>query len=87
MDDELKKKVAEFPKAPGVYLMKDGRGRVIYVGKARLLRDRVMSYFQPARPPDPKRDVMLEEVVDIEFLETAGEVEALLAEARLVKDT
>jgi len=87
MDDELKKKVAEFPRAPGVYLMKDARGRVIYVGKAKSLRDRVMSYFQPANPPEPKRDVMLEEVVDIEFLETGGEVEALLAEARLVKDT
>jgi len=87
MDDELKKKVAEFPRAPGVYLMKDARGRVIYVGKARSLRDRVMSYFHPASPPEPKRDRMLQEVTDIEYLETASEVEALLAEARLVKDT
>ncbi len=87
MDEALKRKVAEFPKASGVYLMKDARGRVIYVGKAKSLRDRVMSYFQPASPPDPKRDVMLEDVADIECLQTAGEVEALLAEARLIKDT
>ncbi|MCK4300688.1 MAG: GIY-YIG nuclease family protein, partial [Planctomycetes bacterium] len=87
MDEALKRKVAEFPKAPGVYLMKDARGRVIYVGKAKSLRERVMSYFQPASPPDPKRDVMLEDVADIECLETTGEVEALLAEARLIKDT
>ncbi len=87
MQDSLKKKVADFPRGPGVYLMKDARGRVIYVGKAKSLRDRVLSYFQPANPSDPKRDLMLEEVEDIECLETASEVEALLAEARLVKDT
>ena len=86
MDEALKKKVAEFPRAPGVYLMKDARGRVIYVGKAKSLRDRVMSYLQPTSPPEPKRELMLQEVADVEYLETAGEVEALLAEARLIKD-
>jgi len=87
MKEALKKKVSEFPRGPGVYLMKDARGRVVYVGKAKSLRERVLSYFQPANPPDPKRDLMLEEVEDIEHLETASEVEALLAEARLIKDT
>jgi excinuclease ABC subunit C len=87
MTDALKEKVGEFPKTPGVYLMKDAQGRVIYVGKAKSLRDRVASYFQPATPPDPKRDLMLQEVADIEYLETASEVEALLAEARLIKDS
>ncbi len=87
MDEALKEKANGFPRTPGVYLMKADRGRVIFVGKAKSLRDRVLSYFQPTSPPDPKREVMLGEVVDIEFLETAGEVEALLAEARLVKDT
>ena len=53
MQDSLKKKVADFPRGPGVYLMKDARGRVIYVGKAKSLRDRALSYFQPANPPDP----------------------------------
>ena len=87
MGEALKEKVGEFPKAPGVYLMKDAQGRVIYVGKAKSLRDRVGSYFQPATPPDRKRDLMLQEVADVEYLETASEVEALLAEARLIKDS
>jgi len=87
MDESLKEKVSRFPREPGVYLMKDARGRVIYVGKAKSLRERVLSYFQPANPPDAKRDLMLEEVEDIEHLQTENEVEALLAEARLIKDT
>ncbi len=94
MDDvrleTIRKHVAAFPKTPGVYLMKDGEGRVLYVGKAKDLRSRVMSYFQPSadllntRGPDICR--MVEKVVDIEFLECESEVDALLKEARLIKD-
>ncbi|MCH8253417.1 MAG: excinuclease ABC subunit UvrC [Planctomycetes bacterium] len=82
--------MATFPKTPGVYLMKDREGRVLYVGKAKDLRARVSSYFQPGadllntRGPDICR--MIDKVVDIDVIDCDTEVEALLKEARLVKD-
>jgi len=88
--ETIRKHVAAFPKSPGVYLMKDGEGRVLYVGKAKDLRSRVMSYFQHSadllntRGPDICR--MVDKVIDIEFLECESEVDALLKEARLIKD-
>lgn len=88
--EKIRDHIATFPKTPGVYLMKDGEGRVLYVGKAKDLRSRVMSYFQPSadllntRGPDICR--MVEKVVDIDFLECESEVDALLKEARLIKD-
>lgn len=83
---ELRKRTAAFPDAPGVYLMKDERGVVLYVGKAKSLRSRVGSYFQPSADLEPKNRAMVEKVRDIEILVTASEVDALLAEARLIKD-
>ncbi|MDK1031564.1 MAG: UvrB/UvrC motif-containing protein [Planctomycetia bacterium] len=84
---KLVKKVRTFPKRPGVYLMKDSRGRVVYIGKASSLRDRVMSYLVPSADLGPKQTNMIQEVRDIEFLPAQNEVDALLAEARLIKDT
>ncbi len=89
MDDRLEKlaeKAKGLPRAPGVYLMKDDKGRVIYVGKSAFLRDRVGSYFQPSTRLEHKKVGMLDEVVDFEVLQTDTEVEALLAENRLIKD-
>ncbi len=87
MDREaLVEKVRTFPKAPGVYLMKDDRGRVIYVGKAADLRSRVLQYFQPSADLGAKKQQMVEEVCDVEFLPAESEVDALLQEARLIKD-
>lgn len=89
--EAIRKHVAAFPKTPGVYLMKDREGRVLYVGKAKELRSRVMSYFQPradllnTRGPDICR--MVEKVATIDCLECESEVDALLKEARLIKDT
>lgn len=89
--EAIRKHIAAFPKTPGVYLMKDQEGRVLYVGKAKELRSRVMSYFQPGadllntRGPDICR--MVEKVVTIDCLECESEVDALLKEARLIKDT
>jgi excinuclease ABC subunit C len=87
----VRRKVAELPTAPGVYLFKDAAGRVLYVGKAKSLRSRVASYFQPSadllasRGPEIER--MVEELVaDLEVLECQSEVEALLQENRLIKD-
>lgn len=79
-------KARELPKTPGVYLMKDAKGRVIYVGKSSSLRDRVSSYFQPSTRLEFKKQGLLDEVVDFDILECASEVEALLAENRLIKD-
>lgn len=83
---EIRAKVAAFPDLPGVYLMKDDKGRVLYVGKAKSLRHRVASYFQPGADHPPKVRALVETVRDVEFLEAPSEVDALLAEARLVKD-
>jgi len=85
--DELRTKVSGFPRTPGVYLMKDDRGRVLYVGKASNLRDRVMSYFREGAPDDRLQlPMLLEAVRDVEYLEASSEVDALLMESRLIKD-
>jgi excinuclease ABC subunit C len=79
-------KVREFPHKPGVYLMKDSAGRVIYVGKAKSLRSRAGSYFLKAAAEDRRTAELVREICDIDFLEADSEVDALLVEARLVKD-
>lgn len=81
-----KAKVRTFPAKPGVYLMKDAQGRVIYVGKAKNLRARAGSYFQKTSETDARIRDWIGEVVDVDFLEADSEVDALLMEARLVKD-
>jgi excinuclease ABC subunit C len=89
MDDRIAKlceKAKTLPKTPGVYLMKDDKGRVIYVGKSASLRDRVGSYFQKSTKLEFKKSGMLNEVVDFDTIDTESEVEALLAENRLIKD-
>ena len=89
MNDRLEKlleKARALPKAPGVYLMKDDKGRVIYVGKSASLRDRVSSYFLASTRLEPKKAGLLVDVVDFDILQTDSEVEALLAENRLIKD-
>ncbi len=84
--DALKEKVASLPTSPGVYLMRDDKGRVLYIGKAKSLRDRVSSYFHAAADLAPKIRAMVAHVTDIEHLLAESEVDALLMEARLVKD-
>jgi excinuclease ABC subunit C len=82
----LLEKARTLPKTPGVYLMKDDKGRVIYVGKSHALRDRVSSYFLPSTKLEIKKAPLLDHVVDFEILDMETEVEALLAENRLIKD-
>jgi excinuclease ABC subunit C len=79
-------KVKRFPTSPGIYLMKDAQGRVIYVGKAKSLRSRASSYFHKNASGDRRICDWIGEVADIEFLAADSEVDALLMEARLVKD-
>ena len=79
-------RVREFPQTPGVYLMKDAVGRVIYVGKAKNLRSRAGSYFLKAAAGERRTADLVREVADVDFLEAESEVDALLVEARLIKD-
>jgi excinuclease ABC subunit C len=89
--EALREKTAQFPTGPGVYLFKDAAGVVLYVGKAKDLRSRVASYFQPSadllvsRGPEIQRMVQ-QLVVDLDWLECDNEVDALLRENRLIKD-
>ncbi|MGI9178352.1 MAG: excinuclease ABC subunit UvrC [Pirellulales bacterium] len=80
------RKVKTFPQTPGVYLMKDAAGRVIYVGKAKNLRARAGSYFLKAAAEDRRTAELVLEIRDIDYLEAESEVDALLLESRLVKD-
>src|SRR5205807_6631185 len=79
-------KVKQFPAAPGVYLMKDSQGRVLYVGKAKNLRNRAGHYFTKAAADDPRTAELVKCIADVDFLPAESEVDALLLEARLVKD-
>lgn len=79
---ETKQKI--LPDKPGVYLFHDGSNTIIYVGKAKSLRKRVMSYFRET-VPDPKTRVLVSKIADIEWIITDSEVEALLLENNLIK--
>ena len=76
----------KFPTTSGVYLFHDSKGRVIYIGKAKNLRARAGSYFLKAAAEDQRTAQLVTEAYDIECVETESEVDALLMEARLVKD-
>ena len=82
----LGEKARGLAKVPGVYLMKDVEGRILYVGKASCLPDRVGSYFVPSADLGARKQPMLDVVVDFDVLPCEAEWEALLLEARLVKD-
>ncbi len=79
-------KARTFPTTAGVYLMKDAQARVIYVGKAVNLKSRASSYFTQAAAIDRRTAELVTEIADIDFLDTETEVDALLLEARLIKD-
>ncbi|MFV2067672.1 MAG: UvrB/UvrC motif-containing protein, partial [Pirellulales bacterium] len=83
---QVAKKAKSFPQTPGVYLFKDRAGRVLYIGKAKNLRSRVASYFLKAAADDPRTRHLVREIRDIDYLDAASEVDALLMEARLIKD-
>src|SRR5437588_10655645 len=85
----LEEKLKEIPRAPGVYLHKNAEGKIIYIGKAKNLRNRVRSYFQSSRRGDFSYGIKTEELVnqiaDVEFIVTDNEAEAFILEASLVK--
>jgi excinuclease ABC subunit C len=85
MLSELDEKLLHLPDKPGVYLMKDEAGRIIYVGKAINLKNRVRSYFQSSRNHSPKVKAMVTKIASLEYIVTASEIEALILECNLIK--
>jgi excinuclease ABC subunit C len=81
----LEEKLKILPTEPGVYLFKNKRGRVIYVGKAINLRNRVKSYFSSQHTESPKTQALVRNIADVEYLLTDSEVEALILESNLIK--
>jgi excinuclease ABC subunit C len=81
----LAEKLDSLPTRPGVYLFKGKDGQVLYVGKARVLRDRVRSYFQASRPVEVHKSGMVEEIADLDLVVTDTEMEALALENNLIK--
>ncbi|MBI5062988.1 MAG: excinuclease ABC subunit UvrC, partial [Desulfatitalea sp.] len=83
--ETLAEQLAHVASLPGVYLMRDDRGTIIYVGKARNLKKRLQSYFQANRPHDPKTTLLLTKVAAFETILTHTEKEALILESNLIK--
>ncbi|MBN2589218.1 MAG: excinuclease ABC subunit UvrC [Sedimentisphaerales bacterium] len=88
--NKIREKIRTFPTEPGLYFMKDSADRVLYIGKAKNLRSRAGSYFQPASDLLSSRGPVIVEMISkvktVDFLESPNEVDALLQEARLIKD-
>lgn len=85
MNDQLKIKINNLPDKPGVYIMRNAESDVIYVGKAKILKNRVRQYFQSQSKHDIKVRKMVENISDLEYLITDSEVEALMLECNLIK--
>ncbi|MCH7976288.1 MAG: excinuclease ABC subunit C [Bacteroidetes bacterium] len=83
--DALAEKLKHLPKGPGVYQHKDAEGRVLYVGKAKNLRNRVRSYFHASRAHDGRLAIMIRKIEDVEVIVTDTEAEALILENNLIK--
>lgn len=81
----IEEKLALLPDSPGVYIMKNAQGKVIYVGKAVVLKNRVRQYFQNTKRHSPKVRVMVSHIADFETIMTSTEVEALILECNLIK--
>jgi len=83
--DDLQSKLDHLPGQPGVYLMKSARGEIVYIGKARVLADRVRSYFQKGSDHTPKTSVLIGQIADIDTIVTRSDLEALILESNLIK--
>ena len=82
---DVAEKVANLPLSPGVYIYRDKNGSVLYVGKAKKLRNRVRSYFQESRPVDGRIKTMVSKIDDLEVVVTDSEAEALILENNFIK--
>lgn len=85
LSEKLKHKLKELPKEPGVYFHKDREGKIIYIGKAAVLKNRVGSYFQQSRHRDVKTSLLVGEIVDLDWITVDSEAEALFLESEFIK--
>jgi excinuclease ABC subunit C len=85
-DDAIKQRLRAVPEEPGVYLFRDVKEQVIYVGKALRLRDRLRQYFTPGYAQTARVEEMVRRIFDFEFVQCANEVEALILECNLIKN-
>ena len=85
LTETLQKKIKNLPQSPGVYIMRDKDGEVIYVGKARVLKNRVSQYFRREAQKYPKVAAMVSHIADFEYIITDTELEALILECNLIK--
>ncbi len=86
MNEIIKEKLDKLPLKPGVYLMKDASGNVIYVGKAKVLRNRVRQYFQSQKRQSTKTQVLVSKIFDLDYIICDSEMEALVLESNLIKE-
>jgi excinuclease ABC subunit C len=86
MEKALQEKLESLPRLPGVYIFRDKAGKVIYVGKARVLRQRVRQYFQQTHDGRYQFDALVSRIADVEVIPTDNELEALILENNLVRD-
>src|SRR5580704_17611867 len=84
MTDKLKDKLRMLPAEPGVYFHRDDHGKIIYIGKAAVLKNRVMSYFQN-KHRDPKTNILVANIADTDWIVARSEVEALFLESEFIK--
>lgn len=85
MTDKLKEKLKTLPNEPGVYFHKSAEGKIIYIGKAAVLKNRVGSYFQKSKHRDPKTVILVSEIADTDWITVGSEVEALFLESEFIK--
>jgi excinuclease ABC subunit C len=84
MTDHLKDKLATLPQEPGVYFHRDATGKIIYIGKAAVLKNRVSSYFQKGHK-DPKTRLLVADIADVDWITVGSEAEALFLESEFIK--
>ena len=85
MDKQLEAKLKTLPNQPGVYFHKDSKGRIIYVGKAAVLKNRVRQYFHASSERDVKTQVLVSEISDTDWVVTESEIDALFLESEMIK--
>ncbi|HVE81036.1 MAG TPA: excinuclease ABC subunit UvrC [Candidatus Dormibacteraeota bacterium] len=83
--EKLAQKLKQLPKQPGIYLFKNAKGKIIYIGKAAVLKNRVGSYFQKTRDRDYKTRLLIGEITNLDWIEVDSEVEALFLESEFIK--
>ncbi|HRE40341.1 MAG TPA: excinuclease ABC subunit UvrC [Ignavibacteria bacterium] len=86
VSENIKDKLSNLPSTPGVYQFKDKAGKVLYVGKAKVLKNRVRQYFQNRPVTSTRLDILVSKTEDIELIQTDNEVEALILELNLIKE-